>query len=56
LRLSESVAVAARLIEQGGFEVNGQTIKDPAARFEAAAAGSYELRLGKKKYLRLIVE
>jgi tyrosyl-tRNA synthetase len=56
LRQSESIAVATRLIEQGGFEVNGQTVKDPTARFDATAPGSYDLRLGKKKYLRLIVE
>jgi tyrosyl-tRNA synthetase len=56
LRQSESIAVATRLIEQGGFEVNGQVVKDPTARFDATTPGSYELRLGKKKYLRLIVE
>ena len=55
LRQSESVAVATRLIEQGGFEVNGQLVKDAAARFDAAAPGTYELRLGKKKYVRLVV-
>jgi tyrosyl-tRNA synthetase len=56
LRQSESVAMATRLIEQGGFEVNGQIINDAAARFDGSAPGSYDLRLGKKKYLRLIVE
>ncbi len=56
LRQSESVAVATRLIEQGGFEVNNRLVDDPAARFDGSAPGSYDLRLGKKKYLRLIVE
>ena len=56
LRQSESVAVATRLIEQGGFEVDGATVKDPTARFDATAPGSHDLRLGKKKYVRLIVE
>jgi len=56
LRQIESIAVATRLIEQGGFEVNGQLVKDPSSRFDATTPGSYDLRLGKKKYFRLIVE
>src|SRR5712692_7755016 len=53
---SESVAEAARLIEQGGLEVNGAVLSDPAARFDGSIAASYELRLGKKKFVRIIVE
>ena len=53
---ASSASEAERLIKQGGFEVNGQLVKDPTARFDAAAPGSYELRLGKKKYVRLVVE
>ncbi len=53
---SESVAEAARLIEQGGLEANGAVLSDPAARFDGSIAASYELRLGKKKFLRIVVE
>jgi len=53
---SESVAEAARLIEQGGLEVNGEVLSDPAAKFDGSVAASYELRLGKKKFLRIVVE
>jgi len=52
----ESIAVAARLIEQGGFEVDGQTIRDPGSRLDATVPGSYKARLGKKKFLRIVVE
>src|SRR5467141_552675 len=53
---SESVAEAARIIEQGGLEANGAVLSDPAARFDGSIAASYELRLGKKKFLRIVVE
>ncbi len=53
---SESVAEAARLIEQGGLEVNGEVLGDAAAKFDGSIAASYELRLGKKKFLRIVVE
>jgi len=53
---ASSASEVDRLIKQGGFEVNGQMVRDPTARFDVSAPGSYELRLGKKKYLRLIVE
>jgi tyrosyl-tRNA synthetase len=56
LRQVDSVSEAARLIEQGGFEIDGQIIKDPTAKFNASGPGSYEVRLGKKKFLRIIVE
>src|SRR5579871_2426707 len=50
LSLSESTSGAARLIEQGGLEVNGKVIRDPTARLNTSADGSYEVRLGKKKF------
>ena len=56
LRQIESIADAARLIEQGGFEINGQIVKDPAAKLDATVPASYEVRLGKKKFLRIVVE
>jgi tyrosyl-tRNA synthetase len=51
-----SVSEMERIIKQKGFEVNGQTVTDPATRLDSDAPASYEIRLGKKKFLRLIVE
>ena len=56
LSQSESVSEAARVIEQGGLEVNGAIIRDPMARFDTSVAASYEVRLGKRKFLRIVVE
>jgi tyrosyl-tRNA synthetase len=56
LRQTESVAEAARIIEQGGFEIDGEIIKDPTARLDASAPVSHQVRLGKKKFLRIVVE
>jgi tyrosyl-tRNA synthetase len=56
LRQIESVAEAERLIKQGGLEIDGKTVKDPTAKLDPNHAASYEVRLGKKKFLRIIVE
>jgi tyrosyl-tRNA synthetase len=56
LSLAESVSEAARVIEQGGLEVDGKIQKDPIARLNTNADGSYEVRLGKKTFVRIIVE
>ena len=56
LSQSESISEAARVIEQGGLEVNGTVINDPMARLDTSVAASYEVRFGKKKFLRIIVE
>jgi len=52
----ESVSQAERLIKQGGLEINSQTVKDPTVKFDVTKAASYEVRIGKKKFLRIIVE
>jgi tyrosyl-tRNA synthetase len=56
LSLAESISEAARLVEQGGLEVNGAIVRDPLARLDTNVAASYEVRVGKKKFLRIIVE
>jgi tyrosyl-tRNA synthetase len=56
LRQIGSVAEAARLMEQGGFELDGQIVKDPSVRLDPTVPASYDVRLGKKKFLRIIVE
>ncbi len=52
----ESVSEAARVIKQGGLEINGEILKDPTAKLDPDLAASYDLRLGKKKFLRIVVE
>ncbi len=56
LRQIGSVAEAARLIEQGGLEINGRIVNDPSAKIDLTQAATYELRIGKRKFLRLVVE
>ena len=52
----ESISAAARIIEQGGLEINGKIVNDPMAKLDTSRAGSYDVRLGKKRFLRIIVE
>jgi tyrosyl-tRNA synthetase len=51
-----SVSEAERLIKQGGLEINGEIVKDPATKFDSKHKASYEVRVGKKKFVRVIVE
>jgi tyrosyl-tRNA synthetase len=51
-----SASEAERVMKQGGFEVNGSLVKDPAFKLDLSVPDSYEVRFGKKKFLRLIVE
>jgi tyrosyl-tRNA synthetase len=56
LSQAESISGAARIIEQGGLEINGKIVKDPMAKLDTSVNGSYEVRLGKRKFLRIIIE
>ena len=56
LSQADSISEAARIVEQGGLEINGKIVKDPTARLDTSVVASYEVRLGKKKFLRVIVE
>jgi tyrosyl-tRNA synthetase len=51
-----STSVAERLIKQGGLEINGATIQDPACKLNVDQPETYNVRIGKKKFLRIIVE
>jgi tyrosyl-tRNA synthetase len=51
-----SASEAERLMKQGGFEINGTVTKDPSCKVNLGEPGSYEVRAGKKKFLRIIVE
>jgi tyrosyl-tRNA synthetase len=52
----ESISEADRIIKQGGLEINGQVITNPTTRLNASHATTYEVRVGKKKFLRIVVE
>ena len=51
-----STSVAERLIKQGGLEINGATIQDPACKLNVDQPETYSVRVGKKKFLRIMVE
>jgi tyrosyl-tRNA synthetase len=51
-----SASEAERVIKQGGFEVNGTPVNDPTAKLNLDRTGSYRIRFGKKKFLRIEVE
>ncbi len=53
-----SVSEAERLIKGGGLEVNSQVITDPTSKVNLGQYGEFGavIRMGKKKYLRLIIE
>jgi tyrosyl-tRNA synthetase len=51
-----STSVAERLIKQGGLEINGVIVQDPACKLNVDQPESYSVRVGKKKFLRIVVE
>jgi tyrosyl-tRNA synthetase len=53
---TESISAADRIMKQGGLEINGQVVINPATKIDAEQAGTFDLRIGKKKFLRIIVE
>jgi tyrosyl-tRNA synthetase len=55
LRLAGSATDAERLIKQGGFEIDGQPVSNPAAKLDLTVPRSYKLRAGKKRFARIVV-
>ena len=53
VNLAPSVTEGQRLIESGAVHVNGQRITDPKA--EISAPGKYLLKVGKRRFLQLVV-
>jgi len=53
---SQSTSESERVIKQGGFELNGVVVTDPTVKLDLDKKETYELKFGKKKYLRIIVE
>ena len=51
-----SASEAERIIKGRGFEVDGRIVSDPSARCDLGHPCAYMLKIGKKKFLRIIVE
>jgi tyrosyl-tRNA synthetase len=51
-----SASDAERIMKQEGFEVDGRVISDPSARIDFTQPGARMLKIGKKKFLRIVVE
>jgi tyrosyl-tRNA synthetase len=47
---------AERLIKQGGVEIDGARVDDPRKEVDLSKPGEFLLRVGKKKFLRIVVE
>jgi len=52
----ESNSAAERLIKQRGLEVNEEIIADPTAEIDFTVPASLTIRVGKKKFLRAVIE
>ena len=51
-----SASEAERIIKGRGFEVDGSVISDPSAKIDLNVPGPRMLKVGKKKFLRIVVE
>ena len=51
-----SASEAERIVKGKGFEVDGKTVSDPSAKIDLNQPATYKLKIGKKKFLRVIVE
>jgi tyrosyl-tRNA synthetase len=54
--LAPSRAEAERLIKQGAVEIDGQRVDDARKELDLSKGGSFLIRAGKKKFLRIVVE
>jgi tyrosyl-tRNA synthetase len=52
--LAPSSSEARRLIQQGGVSVNGTVISDPNAALELAPSGETILKVGKRRFLKIM--
>ena len=51
-----SASEAERVMKQGGFEIDGLPVGDPTCKLNLEKPGSYRVRFGKKKFLRIVVQ
>jgi tyrosyl-tRNA synthetase len=56
LEYAVSASEAERVIKQNGFEIDSKPVIDPASKLNLDEPRSYEIRFGKKTFLRLVVE
>src|SRR5713226_5011946 len=56
LEQAEAISKAEQLIKQGAFEIDGTVLMDPAAKIDFAQQAVYMLKVGKRRFLRLLVE
>ena len=54
VNLAPSITEAQRLIESGAVHVNGERVTDPKA--EISASGEYLFKVGKRRFLKLLVK
>lgn len=50
-----SASEAERIITGKGLDIDGRTVTDPSSKLDVDRAGSYDVRLGKKKFFRIVV-
>ncbi len=51
-----SKSEARRLLKQGGVSVNGERVQDPACEIDSTRHRDFILRVGKRKFARILVE
>jgi len=56
LELTSSTSETERLMKQGGLEIDGQSVSDPTARLDLRVPSSQKVRIGKKKFVRIVVD
>jgi tyrosyl-tRNA synthetase len=56
MREIESISEADRIVKQGGLEINGNVVLDPTTKLDSSQSATYDVRIGKKKFLRIVVE
>ena len=55
LGLADSVAEANRLVEQGAVTLNGEKIMSLQSELDPSRPGTYVLKVGKRRFMKLIV-
>ncbi|HYL61410.1 MAG TPA: tyrosine--tRNA ligase [Candidatus Methylomirabilis sp.] len=56
LHCVESVSKAEQLIKGDGLDIDEVTVKDPSTRVDLAQPATYVLKIGKRKFVRIVVE
>ena len=56
MREIESISEADRIVKQGGLEINGKVVVDPTTKLDSSQSATYDVRIGKKKFLRIVIE